>query len=1365
LAASGAYSITVVTAGPGGGTSAGQTFTVNNPSSTVQFTTGAETINEAAGTFSIPVTLTGDVAPAATTFGSFDSPNALAFDTAGNLYVANYVNGTVDKVTPSGAVSTFVSGFGNPRGLAFDAAGNLYVADGKADTVSKVTPAGVVSTFASGFIDPYALAFDASGNLYVSNTGSDTVSEVTPAGVVSTLPSIPTPTGLAFDKAGNLYVGNSDGSAMTGNTVEKVTPAGVVTVFASIPSAFAQPQYLAFDNAGNLYVANFGDGIIVKLTPAGAGSIFYFGIIGPQGLAFDATGNLYATGSYTNTVTELSSTVTVPYTLGGTAVGGTDYSGVTNGTLTFPTGQTTENITGTLIDDGSPDASKTLTFTLGNPSSNTSLGGPSVNTLTIGEPNPAPTLTSISTTSAKVGDPDTTIILTGSSFVNGSTVDFNGAAIATTFVNATRLTAVIPASDLTAVGADSITIVTAGPGGGTSGSQTFTVNPPPMVQFTTGNEAVNQTAGTFSIPVALTGAVAPIVSTFASGFREPWGLAFDADGNLFVANASDGTVSKVTPAGIVSTFASGFSDPLALASDASGNLYVANNIFNGRDKNLSTISEVTPAGVVSTFASGFTQPEGLAFDTAGNLYVADAFGQTVSKVTPAGVVSTFATGFGDPAGLAFDAAGNLYVANFGYGTVSKVTPAGVVSTFAAGFSNPFALASDAAGNLYVTKPSGSGIVDEVTPAGTVSTFASGFNLPDGIAVDAAGNVYVSNSNQTSNTVSEASRTVTVPFTLSGTAVGGTDYSGVAASPLTFAPGQTAAYITGTLQSDPGSSQTLTFTLGTPSSNVALGNPAANTLTITEQPAPAPVLTSISLTSAPVGSPNTTVSLTGSSFVPRSTADFNGAPIATTFVSATQLTAVIPASDFTTAGADMVTVVSAGPGGGASAGQTFTVNAASTTTAAANSSAVYNPAAQTVALSATVTSAAGTVNEGTETFTILKGTAVIGTAVTVNVVSGAAHANYALPAGHTAGSYTIRAVYNGDANFITSSDASHALTVNLPFGSTSSPVNTVVLLTNGSLVEYVNGTGSPVLLSNHDTIRAISTVLDVHGQTDIYAIIENTTPTGLVGPQYNNTLWEFISGAWSQKSSGPFAQISAALNSSGESIVFGLLTNGSLWEQGHFSGVDVGWSELSGNGTIKYISAVTDASGNDHVYVIDTPQVGAKYANTLWEHIPAGWRQDSTGQFSSISAGLNSAGQAVVYAILTNGQLWEQNPAFGPIGLDSGWHELSGANGLTDANGKPILFLSVQAAGPDEVFGIAQDQNTWKHTLTGNVTTNTQLTHGLLAAQLSATETLSGVDEVFETLIDGSFWEYSSALPGNHYEELLPGGVAASSTPE
>ena len=143
----------------------------------------------------------------------------MAFDAAGNLYVANFGNGTVSEVTPGGVASAFATGFNSPDGLAFDATGNLYVANASNSTVSKVTPAGVVTTFASGFNVPVGLAFDAAGNLYVANSGDSTVSEVTPAGVVSTFASgFDDPVGLAFDAAGNLYVAN-DGN----NTLSQVT--------------------------------------------------------------------------------------------------------------------------------------------------------------------------------------------------------------------------------------------------------------------------------------------------------------------------------------------------------------------------------------------------------------------------------------------------------------------------------------------------------------------------------------------------------------------------------------------------------------------------------------------------------------------------------------------------------------------------------------------------------------------------------------------------------------------------------------------------------------------------------------------------------------------------------------------------------------------------------------------------------------------------------------------------------------------------------------------------------------------------------------------------------------------------------------
>jgi hypothetical protein len=92
--------------------------------------------------------------------------------------------------------------------------------------------------------------------------------------------------------------------------------------------------------------------------------------------------------------------------------------------------------------------------------------------------NPAPTLGQVAPSAATAGSGDTTLTLTGSDFLSSSTVDFNGAALATTFVSNTELTAVVPAADLASAGMAAITVVTPGPGGGTSAPQSLTINPP-----------------------------------------------------------------------------------------------------------------------------------------------------------------------------------------------------------------------------------------------------------------------------------------------------------------------------------------------------------------------------------------------------------------------------------------------------------------------------------------------------------------------------------------------------------------------------------------------------------------------------------------------------------------------------------------------------------------------------------------------------------------------------------------------------------------------------------------------------------------------------------------------------------------------
>jgi hypothetical protein len=358
----------------------------------------------------------------------------------------------------------------------------------------------------------------------------------------------------------------------------------------------------------------------------------------------------------------------------------------------------------------------------------------------------------------------------------------------------------------------------------TSPVSTFTTAP--TVQFSAAGATVSASAGSFSIAVTLSHAVTPSVFQYATGFANPRGLAFDSAGTLYVADLGAGTISKVNSAGVVTPFVSGLNTPVSLAFGAAGNLYVSS-------RDAGTVSQVTPAGAVSPFASGFTSPQGMAFDASGNLYVSNFGGTTVDKVTPVGAVSPFASGFTNPFGLAFDAAGTLHVADFGAGTVSKVSPAGVVSPFASGFSLVQGLGFDAAGNLYVANGSGNRL-DRVTPAGTVSTYATGGGLSilNQVTVDAAGDVYVSNN---SLRVNKVTGNISVPFTLGGTAMAGTHYSGVTASPLFIQAGQTGGTITGTLIPVPGPDQTLTVTLGTPNDS-ALGTPTVYTLTIDEPPA-------------------------------------------------------------------------------------------------------------------------------------------------------------------------------------------------------------------------------------------------------------------------------------------------------------------------------------------------------------------------------------------------------------------------------------------------------------------------------------------------------------------------------------------------
>ena len=340
----------------------------------------------------------------------------------------------------------------------------------------------------------------------------------------------------------------------------------------------------------------------------------------------------------------------------------------------------------------------------------------------------------------------------------------------------------------------------------------------------------------------------------AARFSFPTGVAIDSGGNVYVADSANDTIRKITPAGMVTTLAGtagadGSADgtgsaarflyPAGIAIDSAGNLYVA-------DAGNATIRKITPSAVVTTLAgtagvkggndglgaaASFESPGSLAIDSAGNIYVTDVFelhldgtilASSVRKITPDGAVTTLAGGapgsgdgtgasasFKGPQGIATDSAGNLYVADWGNNTVRKITPAGVVTTLAgtagvigstdgsgpaASFDGPSGAAIDSAGNIYISD-SNNATIRMVTPAGVVTTVAGAsskpgsadgtgssarFNRPSGEATDSAGNVWVADTgNSTIRKVTPAA----VVTTLAGAAAvqGSADGTGPAAS--------------------------------------------------------------------------------------------------------------------------------------------------------------------------------------------------------------------------------------------------------------------------------------------------------------------------------------------------------------------------------------------------------------------------------------------------------------------------------------------------------------------------------------------------------------------------------------------------------
>ncbi len=243
----------------------------------------------------------------------FSAPYGVAVDNAGGIYVADYINHRIRKVTPAGVVTTlagtnagYADGTGSaaqfwrPQGITVDGAGNFIVADTYNHCIRQVTPAGVVTTLAgtntAGYADgvgrsalfnrPAGVAMDGAGNVMVADAYNNCIRQITTAGVVTTLAGStnagyadgPTgtakfnmPSGVAVDSLGHVFVAD-----FNNNRIRRITPDGLVTTLAGTNAGYADglggaaqfngPFGITLDDSGHVVVADYNNNCIRKLT-------------------------------------------------------------------------------------------------------------------------------------------------------------------------------------------------------------------------------------------------------------------------------------------------------------------------------------------------------------------------------------------------------------------------------------------------------------------------------------------------------------------------------------------------------------------------------------------------------------------------------------------------------------------------------------------------------------------------------------------------------------------------------------------------------------------------------------------------------------------------------------------------------------------------------------------------------------------------------------------------------------------------------------------------------------------------------------------------------------------------------------------
>lgn len=566
------------------------------------------------------------------------------------------------------------------------------------------------------------------GQPYVMSTVVGGTPPMTPIAAVKA--SIPLPSGVAVDSSGNVYF-------TSGHSVFKIDSNGTLTRV-----------------AGNSRAGYSGDG-----GPATSAQLN-----GPYSLAIDRAGTLYIADGGNHRIRKVSSNGTIA-TLAGTGVAG--YSGdggpAISAQLNAPLGVTVDNSGNVYIADSFNQRIRKVA-----PEGIISTVAGDGTCCFSGDNGLA--------AKAQLHQPE------------GVAVDGAGNLYIADLGNA-RVRKVSPSGVISTIAGTSSS-GTAGDGGPATSAQlqipwTVAVDPTGNVYISDANRVRKVVPG---------GAITTVAGILTAGFSgdggvatkaqldQPFGVAADASGNLFIADTGSNRVRKVASGGTITTIAGdgthNFSgdggpaasaqiyNPQAVALGPGGSIYIADYARVRRVSSNGIITTVAGNGTPGYFGDGgpaisaqLGQTEGLALDVStgaasGTLYLADSANHRIRSVAPSGSIVTFAgvgtagySGDGGPAnaaqlrapeGVAVDAGGNVYIADTGNGCIRKISSNGTITTVAGngtqGFSGdggaatsaqlsyPRGVIADGSGNLYIAD-FGNGRVRKVSANGTINTVA------------------------------------------------------------------------------------------------------------------------------------------------------------------------------------------------------------------------------------------------------------------------------------------------------------------------------------------------------------------------------------------------------------------------------------------------------------------------------------------------------------------------------------------------------------------------------------------------------------------------------------------------------------------